>query len=438
MLTLYLFRELNIQLRPRILEQMRPGARVVTHDWDMGEWEPDVSLVSPAPDKPVGLDRNSKIFLWYIPAKMAGRWRLETTLAPGRPATVTLTQEFQRFEGGLEHDGAQQQVAGGRARGTAVKFTVPGASPWSGVYEGHGRRQRVARRDPARRRRRRAVHREPAMKGVRSLAAVAAFVLAPVFAAEEVPYVQTPQPVVDAMLKLAGVNGRDFLIDLGSGDGRIPITAAKRFGTRGYGVDYVGTLVKLANDNAAKAGVADRVRFEERDIFKTDVSAATVVAFYLLPDFNLELRPKLLEELKPGTRLVSHDGDMGDWPPDAKIVVDAPGKTVGVEKKSTIYLWVVPAMVMGEWKTRVPLAGGTREVTLDLAQSFQSLSGAASVRGKNIPLERAYVRGQFVFFRFPYDGGSVRFEGRATKDRIVGKVTTPDGSTHPWRALRAE
>ena len=220
------------------------------------------------------------------------------------------------------------------------------------------------------------------MTAARSLAAVAAFLLVPAFAAEEVPYVQTPQPVVDAMLKLAGVNGRDFLIDLGSGDGRIPITAAKRFGTRGYGVDYVGSLVQLANDNAVKAGVADRVRFEERDIFKTDVSAATVVAFYLLPDFNLELRPKLLEELKPGTRLVSHDGDMGDWPPDAKLVVDAPGKTVGVEKKSTIYLWVVPAMVMGEWKSRVPLAGGAREVTLDLAQSFQSLSGAATVRGR--------------------------------------------------------
>ena len=135
-LTLYLFRELNIQLRPRILEQMKPGTRVVTHDWDMGEWEPDESLISPAPDKPVGLDRNSKIFLWYIPAKMAGRWRLETTLAPGRAATVTLAQEFQRFEGGLEDDGAQHQVAGGRARGTAVKFTVPGASPWSGAYEG--------------------------------------------------------------------------------------------------------------------------------------------------------------------------------------------------------------------------------------------------------------------------------------------------------------
>jgi hypothetical protein len=135
-LTLYLFRELNIQLRPRILEQMKPGSRVVTHDWDMGEWEPDESLVSPAPDKPVGLDRHSKVFLWYIPAKMAGRWRLETTLAPGRTATVTLAQTFQKFAGALEDQGARVEVAGGQARGTAVKFSVPGASPWSGAYEG--------------------------------------------------------------------------------------------------------------------------------------------------------------------------------------------------------------------------------------------------------------------------------------------------------------
>ncbi len=439
-LTLYLFRELNIQLRPRILEQMKPGSRVVTHDWDMGEWEPDVSVVSPAPDKPVGLDRNSKIFLWYIPARMEGRWRLETTLAPGRAATVTLAQTFQRFEGALEDQGARAEVAGGRARGTAVQFSVPGASPWSGAYEGTAEGDALSGEIVRERRRRRAIHRAAAMKYVRSLAAVAAFLLAPAFAAEEVPYVQTPQPVVDAMLKLAGVNGRDFLIDLGSGDGRIPITAAKRFGTRGYGVDYVGTLVKLANDNAAKAGVADRVRFEERDIFKTDVSAATVVAFYLLPDFNLELRPKLLEELKPGTRLVSHDGDMGDWPPDAKIVVDAPGKTVGVEKKSTIYLWVVPAMVMGEWKTRVPLAGGTREVTLDLAQSFQSLSGAASVRGKSIPLERAYVRGQFVFFRFPYDGGrrAVRGAGDEGSDCREGDDAGRDDPSRGGRYARSD
>jgi len=135
-LTLYLFRELNIRLRPRILEQMRPGARVVTHDWDMGEWEPDVAEVKPAPDKPVGIDRNSKIFLWYVPPKLAGNWGLETTLAPGRLATVTLAQRFQFFEGALVQEGARHEVTGGRARGAAVKFTVPGASPWSGSYEG--------------------------------------------------------------------------------------------------------------------------------------------------------------------------------------------------------------------------------------------------------------------------------------------------------------
>jgi len=135
-LTLYLFRELNIQLRPRILEQMKPGSRVVTHDWDMGEWEPDVSLVSPAPDKPVGLDRNSKVFLWYVPARMAGRWRLEATTAPGRAATVTFAQTFQRFEGALEDQDARAEVGGGRARGTAVRFSVSGALPWSGAYEG--------------------------------------------------------------------------------------------------------------------------------------------------------------------------------------------------------------------------------------------------------------------------------------------------------------
>ena len=135
-LTLYLFRELNLTLRPRILEQMRPGSRVVTHDWDMGEWEPDLAETTPAPDKPVGIDRNSKIFLWYIPARMAGRWRLETTAAPGGLATIALEQQFQRFEGAVEHEGARHAIAGGRARGESVQFIVPGVSAYSGVYQG--------------------------------------------------------------------------------------------------------------------------------------------------------------------------------------------------------------------------------------------------------------------------------------------------------------
>jgi len=136
-LTLYLFRELNIKLRPRILEQLRPGARVVAHDWDLGdEWEPDLAETIPAPDKPVGIDRTSRVFLWYVPAKVEGRWRLETPLAPGRSATLTLAQQFQRFAGELELDGARHAIAGGRARGTAIQFTVPAGSPLAGVYEG--------------------------------------------------------------------------------------------------------------------------------------------------------------------------------------------------------------------------------------------------------------------------------------------------------------
>ena len=136
-LTLYLFRELNIKLRPRILEQLRPGARVVAHDWDLGdEWEPDFAETIPAPDKPVGIDRTSRVYLWYVPAKVEGRWRLETPLAPGRSAMLALAQQFQKFAGELELDGARHAVAGGRARGTTVRFTVPAGSPLAGAYEG--------------------------------------------------------------------------------------------------------------------------------------------------------------------------------------------------------------------------------------------------------------------------------------------------------------
>ena len=273
------------------------------------------------------------------------------------------------------------------------------------------------------------------MSGLRLVAAALAVAM-PAFAAEEVPYVQTPQPVVEAMLELAGVRGNDFLIDLGSGDGRIVITAAKKYGARGLGVEYVGSLVALSRENARKAGVADRVNFVEQNIYDADFSLATVLACYLLSDTNVELRPKMLAELRPGTRIVSHDGDMGDWDPDAQIVVAAPGKTVGVEPKSTIYLWVVPAQVAGEWKTTVLLGGRATEIALDLTQHFQALGGVASVRGEMVGIERAYVRGPFVFMRFPHNGGTVRFEGRAAGDRIVGKVTTPDGRTLPWRALR--
>ncbi|MFN6519132.1 MAG: SAM-dependent methyltransferase [Nostoc sp. CreGUA01] len=148
----------------------------------------------------------------------------------------------------------------------------------------------------------------------------------------DVPYVPTPEPVVDAMLKVAKVGKNDVLYDLGSGDGRIVNTAAQRYGTRGVGIDIDPQRIQEANDNAKKAGVTDRVKFVQQDLFNTDFSEATVVTLYLLPEINAKLRPILLKQLKPGTRIVSHAFDMGDWKPD---------QTLNVEGKS-VYYWVVP------------------------------------------------------------------------------------------------
>ena len=149
----------------------------------------------------------------------------------------------------------------------------------------------------------------------------------------DVVYVPTPTPVVDAMLKLARVDGDDVLYDLGSGDGRIPIAAAKNFGTRGVGIDINPVRVREANANARAAGVTDLVSFRQEDLFEADFSEATVVTLYLLPVLNVKLRPKLLAELRPGTRIVSHAFDMGtEWEPERTVTVDS----------STIYLWTVP------------------------------------------------------------------------------------------------
>jgi SAM-dependent methyltransferase len=148
----------------------------------------------------------------------------------------------------------------------------------------------------------------------------------------DVPYVPTPQSVVDAMLKLANVSGKDVVYDLGCGDGRIVITAAKEYGATGTGYDINPERIKEANENAKEAKVTDKVKFVEGNLFKVDYRPASVVTLYLLPNVNLKLRPMLLEQLKPGTRIVSHAFDMGDWEPEETMVVDG----------STIYLWTVP------------------------------------------------------------------------------------------------
>ena len=155
----------------------------------------------------------------------------------------------------------------------------------------------------------------------------------------DVPYVPTPQEVVEQMLALAKVTKNDVLYDLGSGDGRIPITAAQKFGTRGVGVDINPQRIREAKENALKAGVTDRVQFRQQDLFKADISKATVVTLYLLPEINVELRAKLFKDLKPGTRIVSHDFDMGEWKPERVVQVQGPNR------EHTIYYWVIPKKI---------------------------------------------------------------------------------------------
>jgi SAM-dependent methyltransferase len=189
-------------------------------------------------------------------------------------------------------------------------------------------------------------------------------------AQEEVPFITSPDNVTLEMLRMAQVRNGDHVIDLGSGDGRIVILAAKRFGATGLGVEIDPQLVALSQKNARDAGVAERAVFREQDLFKTDLSRATVITMYLLPEVNLQLRPSLLA-LRPGTRLVSHDWDLGDWKPDETTVVPVPDKKVGLEKTSKVHLWVVPAKVEGLWCG----AGLLKDYSLRLAQRYQQFEG---------------------------------------------------------------
>lgn len=155
------------------------------------------------------------------------------------------------------------------------------------------------------------------------------------FQERDVPFVPTPDSVVAEMLRIANVNENDVIYDLGSGDGRIVIMAAQEYGAQGVGVDIDPDLIEKANENARQAGVSDQTQFVQQDLFETDISEASVVTLYLLPDINLKLRPKLLAELQPGTRIVSHAFDMGDWEPEQVVQVDG----------RTVYYWVVPEEV---------------------------------------------------------------------------------------------
>lgn len=253
---------------------------------------------------------------------------------------------------------------------------------------------------------------------------------------EETPYVQSPKVVVDTMLQMAGVHSGDFLIDLGSGDGRIIVTAAKEFKARGFGVDYDERLVKLANDNARKAGVSERASFFEQNVFKTDLGAASVVTMYLLPEYNSVLKPRLLA-LKPGTRIVSHDYGIDDWQPDASKKIPVPEKRVGLEKASTILYWVVPAKIDGHWRSSVRTGSGVTEVEIVFTQRYQHFEGKVLLRGKQVAVERTFLKGDYLSFRIQDGAETLLFNGRVSNSRISGTTMRGEERTR-WRALRTQ
>lgn len=240
-----------------------------------------------------------------------------------------------------------------------------------------------------------------------------------------VPYVPTPQAVVDRMLAMANVGAGDYLIDLGSGDGRIVVTAAKKFGTRGFGVDLNPVRISEANENARKNGVADKVAFYQRNLFETDLSSATVITMYLLPRVNLQLREQLLA-LKPGTRLVSHDFDMGDWKADASARMEAADKFSGAGGDSDVYFWVVPAKVAGGWRTQLTVGGKAQTYEFSLEQKYQMVSGTARVNGRAVKIGNARLRGAELAFSFSAEvnGAPVKheFSGRVDGDGIAGQA----------------
>jgi len=246
------------------------------------------------------------------------------------------------------------------------------------------------------------------------------------------PYVPSPQSVVADMLRYAEVGPNDFLIDLGSGDGRIVLTAAKVFGARGFGVEIKEELVKSSNEAAQKEGLAERVRFMKQDLFKTDMSQATVITMYLLPDTVNLLKDKFMNELRPGTRIVSHDYPLTGWIPEKYVQMDLEDKVqISGVTTTLIYLYVVPAKVAGRWSAQMPPAVSRQPATLQLRQQLTRVSGSARLDGRDVPLEDIKLRGDRISFKLT--GRRGEFSGLIKGNSIEGVVQT--GATKaPWSA----
>jgi hypothetical protein len=231
---------------------------------------------------------------------------------------------------------------------------------------------------------------------------------------KDVIWVPTPEELIQAMLDAAKVTPNDFVMDLGSGDGRIVIAAAKR-GAHALGIEYNPDMVALSIKNAEKAGVSDKASFKQGDIFETDFSRATVITMYLLPNLNLRLRPKILD-LKPGTRVVSHAFSMNDWNADQTIQI----------KSRTAYLWIVPAKVAGTWSSE------SGEAELQLTQNYQMLSGNLKIDGQIFQIQSGKLEGNSISFSAGADNSLREFAGHVNGRSIEGTIKTANSGERTW------
>ena len=241
-------------------------------------------------------------------------------------------------------------------------------------------------------------------------------------AGKDVIWVPTPEELVERMLRMAQTTPNDFVIDLGSGDGRIAIAAAKKFNARSMGIEYNPDMVELSTRNASKEGVAGKVRFAKADIFESDFSQATVITMYLLPGLNLKLRPKLLD-MKPGTRIVSHQFNMDDWQPDETTNIDG----------RRAYFWLVPAKVQGNWR----IQSGPDGLDLTLEQKYQMLEGTVKLGNVNAGLRDAHLAGDRITFAFVDQGGVRRdFTGKVNGNTMEGTMKLETGPEARWTATK--
>lgn len=272
------------------------------------------------------------------------------------------------------------------------------------------------------------------------IAALAIGAVAPAIAAEEEiertggPYVPTPKIVVDHMLRLGKVGPDDFVVDLGSGDGVIVLTAAREHRARGFGVDIDAALVAKSNAEAKRLGVAERASFHVQDVFKADLSRASVVTLYLLPSMMKNLRAKIYLEARPGTRVVSHDYIFEDWQSDDYIELEVPEKEmISGSPTATIHMWIVPARVGGRWRLEVEREGAYE---VELTQLYQLLRGSASTRGRTARVSSGRLRGNEIEFTVSEGGEPRLYKGVVAGETMRGSVDLGGGRIARWSAKR--